>query len=145
MLQFSRAGWFASNQPALSIVVRCRITGLLATACAVLIGCGQAPPPPPPSPDFAAKALTDFLETWKADGSAEDLSRRTPPIRGVEPEWDAGTKLIDYEIEESGNTFGNSYSVRTRLKVRRVNARRDQLLQIIYIVSAGDPLTIVRE
>ena len=110
-----------------------------------IAGCGSAPPPPPPSPQEATAVLTSFLDAWKSGAKTEELATRTPPIRGIDPEWALSSKLLEYKIEESGNAFGNSYNVRTKLKVQRPSSKQKQNLHVIYTVSTGDPITIVRE
>lgn len=120
----------------------CAVIGLLTWGIA---GCGSAPPPPPPTPQEATAVLTSFLDAWKAGGQCEELAARTPPIRGIDPEWAMSAKLLEYTIEDSGNAFGNSYNVRTKLKVQRPGSKQKQNLHVIYTVSTGDPMTVVRE
>jgi hypothetical protein len=127
----------------------CR-SGLLAVVCAGwLTGCQPYDPVPPPAPADAQAALKDFLEAWKAGGTSQELTSRTPPVRGMEPEWTANAKLLEYTIDPDGNAFGNSHTLRTKLKLQRPGSRQTQQLHVQYIISTpvteGDPVTIVRE
>lgn len=109
-------------------------------------GCSRSTPtPPPPAPEEARTALRVFLEAWQRGDGSQQLVGRRPAIHGREPEWSAGARLIEFDIAEEGAPFGNSYLVRARLTVQRRGARRQELLNVLYAVTSGDPIWIVRE
>lgn len=116
-----------------------------ALACLGWAGCSSATPAPPPSPAEARHLLSQFLEAWQEGQTPQTLAQRQPPIQGREPEWTAGAQLIEYAIEEEGAPFGNSFLVRARLTLQHPGARRPETLNVLYAVTAGDPIWIVRE
>src|SRR5262245_29846776 len=87
-------------------LMRLLITGWI--ACAVLMamtGCGKKLPDPA-DPNAGREALTLALNTWKNGGSQEELQNRNPAVYFNEPEWQAGKKLVRYEIKGQLEPFG---------------------------------------
>jgi hypothetical protein len=112
----------------------------------VAAGCGGDPDlSPPPSQADAKQVLTQALDAWKGGGAAEALVAGQPPLRMLEPEWTAGSKLLDYQIADAGAPTGNSFNLRTKLTIQRPMAKGKETLNVVYIVTTGQPLSIVRE
>jgi hypothetical protein len=111
----------------------------------LLVACQGAETAPPPSPEDARQALTAFLDAWKAGEPDQQLEDRSPPVQGREPEWTSGASLVNYAIDETGAPFGNSFNLRTRLTIQRPRSKRKETLNVVYIVTTGNPMSIVRE
>ena len=64
---------------------------------ALLLGCGQKIDEPV-DPGQATEVLNTAFDAWKQGTGHGELARRQPPIYFTEPEWEAGKKLLKYEI-----------------------------------------------
>jgi hypothetical protein len=109
------------------------------------MGCGGAGASTPPSPGEAQQALRDFLDTWQRGGTSQQLTDRQPAIQGREPEWAAGSRLMEYTIAETGPSLGNSCFLHARLTIQRRAARQTETLNVLYTITSGNPIWIVRE
>jgi len=64
---------------------------------ALLPGCGQKIDEPV-EPGRATEVLNAAFDAWKQGAGHGELARRQPPIYFKEPEWEAGKKLLKYEV-----------------------------------------------
>ena len=115
-------------------------------ACAVLMamtGCGKKLPDPA-DPNAGREALTLALNTWKNGGSQEELQNRNPAVYFNEPEWQAGKKLVRYEIKGQLEPFGRQLRANVLLSVQDKNgATKD--MTIPYQVDTHEVVVIARE
>jgi hypothetical protein len=75
-----------------------RTSGFLLACClAVVAGCGKQLDDPV-DPDRATEVLNTAFGAWKQGEQHGALAERQPPIYFKEPEWEAGKKLLGYEL-----------------------------------------------
>jgi hypothetical protein len=75
-----------------------RTSGFLFFCLAVLLsGCGK-PLDEPVDPAKATEALNTAFGAWKQGEKYGALAQRQPPVYFNEPEWEAGKKLLNYEL-----------------------------------------------
>src|ERR1700730_5531015 len=92
-------------------------------ACAVLVclhGCGKKLPDPA-DPNAGRDALTLALNTWVKGGSQDELQKNTPAIYFNEPEWQAGKRLVRYEIKGELEPFGRQLRANVFLSLQDKN------------------------
>ena len=77
-----------------------RTSGTLLLSCglAALLGCGGQSVDPPVNEAQAGEVLAAAFDDWKRGEPHAGLARRTPPVYVNEPEWQAGKKLVKYEV-----------------------------------------------
>jgi hypothetical protein len=78
-----------------------RASGIILFCCLVapLAGCGGGQPlDEPVEPAKAAEVLNAAFGAWKQGESYGALKQRQPPIYFSEPQWEAGKKLLKYEL-----------------------------------------------
>jgi len=68
-------------------------SGLLA----LQFGCGQTLEKPV-DPAQASEVVKTAFDAWKQGESYGSLKQRQPPLYFNEPEWEAGKKLVSYEV-----------------------------------------------
>lgn len=64
---------------------------------ALLAGCGKSLDAPV-DPGQATEVVNTAFDAWKQGAGYGELAQRQPPIYFKEPEWEAGKKLLKYEI-----------------------------------------------
>jgi hypothetical protein len=70
---------------------------LFSSFAALLAGCGKKLDEPV-DPGKATEVLNTAFDAWKQGAAHGGLAQRQPPIYFKEPEWEAGKKLIKYEV-----------------------------------------------
>jgi hypothetical protein len=118
----------------------CR-TGLVVGLC-VLAGC-QPAPPAAVNAGKARDVLKTALDSWKKGEADTALQAATPPIYIIDPEWQGGVKLIDFEIlgdeEKDAHLFAQ-----VKLTVRGPGGK-DGTRTVTFIVSTAPNLTVSRK
>lgn len=116
--------------------------GLLG-AIVLLAGCAGSTVPPPVDPADARQQLTVALDAWKAGEPVDALARRDPPVVFVEPLWEKGTRLLDYEVtrvELSGRQGRGTAKLSLQDKDGKAYQRK-----IAYVIDTTPKVVIVRE
>jgi hypothetical protein len=114
----------------------------LAAACAIglvclpLVGCGSSGNPHKLDRAVADESLKAFLDAWKAGQTPADLKARVPPIIAGVPEFEKGTKLVDYSIG-AGTEDGTNLHAEVVLTLAG-----NKKQQATYIVSSDPAITI---
>jgi len=117
------------------------ISGVL--ICLFEAGCGGKLPDPADA-NVGKDALVLALDTWVKNGSREELQNGKPPIYFNEPEWQAGTRLIRYEIKGDLTPFGRQLRANVLLSLQDKNgAKKD--VTIPYQVDTHEVVVIARE
>ena len=105
--------------------------------CLPLAGCGPSGNPHQLDRAVADESLEAFLDAWKAGQTSADLTARDPQIIvGNVPEFEKGTKLIDYSIG-AGKEDGTNLHADVELTLAGNEKRR-----ATYIVSTDPAITI---
>lgn len=97
-----------------------------------------------PKLDEAKGYVQQALELWHKGGKPDELASRMPPIEFHEAMWNAGEKLVKYEIG-AANYVGKDHVVRceTRLTVRSRKGKERTESVVFEIVSFAPNVKIV--
>ncbi len=116
---------------------------LSSTICAA--GCGAGPRRAADvDPEIARQALTRTLECWKAGEMPGSLRNDSSPITAQDLDWEAGVKLIDYKVLETGRTENANLRVPVELVLRQSDGK-EATKQVHYVVGTSPQLTVFRE
>jgi hypothetical protein len=107
-------------------------------AAAFVAGCGGTPNPKPTDPTKAVAALKTTLEKWKNGTSVAALQKETPAVYASDEDWEAGLKLVAFELRDVLDQGG----VATRIPVRLNIQSPDGLLwkEVEYKVTVGETI-----
>jgi len=88
----------------------------------VLGGCGGGVPDPEPTdPKKAVSALQGCLEKWKSGSTIEALQKETPVVYAADEDWQAGLKLVAFELRDVLDQEAGSTRVPVRLHLQSPN------------------------
>ncbi|MFN0018506.1 MAG: hypothetical protein ACKVP0_09620 [Pirellulaceae bacterium] len=88
----------------------------------VLGGCGGGVTDPAPTdPKQAATALQACLEKWKSGSTIEALQKETPVVYAADEDWQAGIKLVAFELRDVLGQEAGSTRIPVRLHVQSPN------------------------
>jgi len=112
---------------------------VIGVALVLLAGCGF----PSARLDEAKGHVQQALEVWKKGGKPDELKSLTPPIEFHEAMWNAGEKLVDFEVG-AVRYIDTAQVVRceTRLTVRNRKGK-EHTEAVVYDVSLASPVKIV--
>lgn len=116
--------------------------GLLG-ALVLLAGCAGSTVPPPVDPADARQQLTVALDAWKAGEPFGALAQRDPPIVFVEPLWEKGTRLLDYQVSPV-ELNGRQGRGTAQLSLEEKGGKSYQR-KIAYVIDTHPRVVIVRE
>lgn len=112
---------------------------VIGVALVFLAGCGF----PTAKLDEAKGYVQQALEVWKNGGKPEELKSRTPPIEFHEVMWNAGEKLVNFEVGIVRYVDTDKVvRCETRLTVRNRRGK-ERTEAVIFDVSLTSPVKIV--
>jgi hypothetical protein len=114
-------------------------------ACALLAAlaaAGCSGPPRPADPSQAREALRAALDAWKRGEAPEALAQGRPPVYVHDDDWQAGRRLLDYELS-GDEPFGGELRCRATLSLDGGGGPATKAA--VYGVGVGPTLTITRE
>jgi hypothetical protein len=106
------------------------------------LGCGR--PDPAARMSDSAKArevLVQALDGWKKGETLQAFQGANPAITVVERQWQAGAKLLDYEIAGDGQPVGFDIQFTVTLKTQEGKRSSEKAT---YIVSTNPKLVVIR-
>lgn len=114
--------------------------GAVTLAALVMTGCGGRVPP---TTDLAQArtALTTALDAWKAGTSPEKLREQSPPIDFRDTNWEKGSKLTKYEIDNE-QQFGPSAKFTVKLHLTEKTGGGERSRTVTYSVDHGQLFVI---
>lgn len=90
------------------------------------------------------EALKTALDGWKKGGSPAALLKESPPITVQDWDWQAGTRLVDYQLDGADKPIESNLYVPVQLTLR--NARgKDVKKKVRYIIATSPVVTVFRE
>jgi hypothetical protein len=112
---------------------------MFGVALVFLAGCGF----PSARLDEAKGYVQQALEVWKNGGKPDELNSLTPPIEFHEAMWNAGEKLVNFELGDV-RYIDKTKVVRceTRLTIRNRKGK-ERTEAVVYDVTLGSPVKIV--
>lgn len=100
--------------------------------------------PPAADPEVARGALKEALTLWKKDEDPKILQNQNPPVFFNDPKLAPGIKLVDFEVEEGFETFGQSVRMAARLSLKNKDgSTREKKFR--YLVDTGKATVIVAD
>jgi len=93
----------------------------LLLAAAFLAGCGGVPTPEPTDPKAAVTVLRTTLEKWKNGTSIAALQKETPAVYASDEDWEAGQKLVSFELRDVVDQGGFAARIPVRLNIQSPN------------------------
>jgi hypothetical protein len=114
---------------------------LFLVLAAALAGCrpgGQAA-----DPDRARAVLREVLDAWHNGETPVALRGRSPAITVKEPKWQAGHRLLDYQLVGDGCPAGFDWQGTVRLSLQDPAGKKQQE-QAVFTVSTAPALVVVR-
>lgn len=93
---------------------------ILLTA-AFVAGCGGTPTPKPTDSPKAVSALRTTLEKWKNGTSIAALQQETPAVYASDEDWEAGEKLVAFELRDVLDQGGSAARIPVRLNIQSPN------------------------
>jgi hypothetical protein len=122
---------------------------LAASAAAVILatfaaGCSPGPRNTPVDSGKARDTLKAALESWKKGDPSNALEKGSPPIYVIDPDWQAGVKLTDYQILGDGEEKDAQLFARVRLVIRGPDGK-DAAREVTFMVATAPNLTVARK
>ncbi len=109
-------------------------------AVVLCLGCGG--PPAAIEPDRANQAMRTALDAWQKGEPVNSLKDRKPSIQMVDPDWQAGFKLVSYQLQKE-QPWGADVVFHTLLSLQKGTGKAVQK-KVLYTVGTGSVFTIVR-
>jgi hypothetical protein len=107
-------------------------------------GCTGASVAEPVEPAKARDALRATLDAWKSGSQADDLKSHPMAIVARDMDWQAGWKLLDYELQGEGKAVDANLLCRVTLELADPQgARKKEDVQ--YVVGTSPVVTVFRE
>ena len=112
-------------------------------ACMLFVaspGCGSSPDRTLVNESVAIEACETFLDTWREGLTPQDLQ---PRILGSDYAWDAGFKLISYELLPGEKNHGTTLEISAHLTLEDGNGVITKS-NAIYTVGTSPEVTVIR-
>jgi hypothetical protein len=90
-------------------------------AVAFVAGCGGVPVPKETDPTKAVTVLKTALEKWKSGTSIDALQKETPPVYASDEDWEAGSKLMAFELRDVLDQGGFATRIPVALHIQSPN------------------------
>jgi hypothetical protein len=114
----------------------------VALLLAVAAGCGQRVPPDA-DPEVARTSLQTALDAWKGGDRPEALHGRSPPIYLNDPQWHAGSRLLDYQIDPGSEVRrGRGVRFSVVLSLEGKQGKKAQR-KVVYQIDTSPSIVIV--
>ncbi len=127
----------------LSIRFACSLSLLFAMAI-VFTGCsGNHTPPAVANSDKALESLKTTLDSWQAGATPDALRKAKPTILAADDDWQAGVRLVKYEVSTTPQTAGTAQSIPVVLDLE--GPAGTQRKAVNYIVNTNPILSVVRQ
>jgi hypothetical protein len=113
-------------------------------ACCLVVaaGCGKTIDDPV-DPDKASTALQSALDAWKQGDEYGSLRNRTPPMYLNEREWEAGKKLLGYQLGKA-ELMGRQGRCTAKLSIQD-KAGKVTEREVSYLIDTTPQVVIARE
>jgi hypothetical protein len=110
-------------------------SAIILFAAAFVAGCGRTPNPTPTDPKKAVTVLQTTLEKWKNGTSIAALQKETPAVYASDEDWEAGLKLVSFEVRDVLDQGGFATRIPVRLNIQSPNGLLWK--EVEYNVSVG--------
>ena len=126
-----------------------RLTRHAAIVCVLVLawlvaGCGgNRAMPNATDKDKAAVGLKTMLDKWKAGATMDSLEKETPAIHAADEDWEAGHKLVSYEVLPVTASGGLNARIPAVLEIESPTGV--QRKNVEYLVETSPRLSIIRQ
>ena len=97
------------------------------------------------STEKAEQALDQFLNAWSMKEPPDKFASANQSIRGTDPDWQCGARLLSFLTAESKPVDGSPSRVRCRVALSRQEKSGKKVeKQVDYDVELGEPVVISR-
>jgi hypothetical protein len=123
---------------------------ILAASAAALImatfaaGCSPGPRNAPVDPGKARDTLKAALESWKKGDPSNALEKGSPPIYVIDPDWQAGARLVDFQILGEGEEKDAQLFAKVRLVLRGSDGK-EAPREVTFMVATAPNRTVARK
>lgn len=115
---------------------------------ALALGCPAAgcagPANDPVDPGKARTALHTALESWKKGDKVDALQKAAVPVYVIDPEWQSGTALKDFQLVSDGEAKDAQLYCPVRLTVVGSDGKAVRRT-VTYMVSTAPNVTVSRK
>ncbi len=124
--------------------ITCAFRGcVLGSVVVALVGCGPSGAANLSlNKDVAHKSLKTFLDAWTSGETVEALQSKSPKIVGHDVSWEAGQKLVRYELGAESDDGANLH-VKVEL-VLGTEGGQESSQSATYIVGTSPVITVFR-
>jgi hypothetical protein len=120
------------------------LSALVGTVLVTVLGCQGNTLPPETDPAQGRSALTTVLDIWVKGGAMADLQNASPPIVAYDPDWEAGHKLVKYEIAPTDRRSGVDLLVSVKLTLARKDGK-SQEKTVNFSIAVGEKTVVTRK
>lgn len=115
----------------------------LPAALALGLGCGRAKP----SAEMAQarEVLETSLEAWAKGERVTDLQKRSPPIRFADDNWQAGHRLLDFQMGRVRTTPERVPSCRVLLSLQDKQGKKLEREVVYQVAVKPDEIIVGRD
>lgn len=118
-----------------------RLLLALAPACLLLAGCSGDNLPPAADPGKGREVLRHVLDSWVQGKKMEDLKAENPPVTAYDPDWEAGQKLVKYEIDPADRRAGVDLLVSVKLSLGGDGKAQEKTVNFAVAIGAQTVVT----
>ncbi len=111
----------------------------------LLAGCGGGVPTPKATePKKAVATLQAALEKWKSGATIEALQKENPAVYAGDEDWQAGAKLVAFELRDVVDPGAHTPRIPVRLNIQASN---DLQLwkEVEYLVTVTDTVVNIQK
>jgi hypothetical protein len=128
------------------VVVAC----LAVLATLLLPGCSMSSSANPVDEPQARDALKIALDAWKKGETSQSLASSSTPMTVKDFEWDAGAKLIDYQVLGDGRADGPNLRIQVNITTigepgKGKKEAKPTEKKASYVVGTSPRLTVFRD
>ncbi|MFO0880302.1 MAG: hypothetical protein U0840_23405 [Gemmataceae bacterium] len=120
-------------------ILRLSLAGCLLLAAA----CG-GPRNAPVDAAIARDTLRTALDSWKKGDPADALQKASPAIYVIDPDWQDGARLLDFEVVGSGDEKDAHLFSTVRLRLR-LSSGQEVRRDAVFVVSTAPNRTVTRK
>lgn len=91
----------------------------------------------------AREALKAALDGWKRGDKPEKLQSASPPMTVSDMDWQAGAKLLSYQMKDDGKEYGPNLNVPVDLTIRTPQGKEAKKT-VSYVVGTSPTVTVFR-
>jgi hypothetical protein len=114
-----------------------------ALTVALVAGCSGSGGAGPVDAPRAREALKAALDGWKRGDVPASFATASPAMTVQDMDWQAGAKLVDYQVADDGKDYGVNLHVPVTLTLR-TSQGKDVKKSVHYIVGTSPIVTVFR-